>query len=95
MEKEVFSRKEKCPRCGQNVTVLSVNDETVINEFSENYCLKKNRCGNYDEEERFAVLCRYSEFMRDSELYIEKAYQKTKEPITDLVHYKDIKHKGF
>lgn len=77
------------------VTSLNLNDSTVIREFSENYWLKKNACGHFGDNGRFAVLCRYSEFMNDPETYIEAAFEKTKQDISNLVHYKDIAHKGI
>ena len=95
MEGEVYGSTSICQHCGKMVTSLNLNDSTVIREFSENYWLKKNACGHFGDNGRFAVLCRYSEFMNDPETYIEAAFEKTKQDISNLVHYKDITHKGI
>lgn len=94
VENRVFLGKTMCTHCNQLVNTINISDETVIREFSENYWLKKNECGHYDDEGHYAVLCRYSEFMNDPEYYIEWAYSKVDSPISKLVHFKDIEHKG-
>ncbi len=94
MEDAVYGEKVICPRCGKSVETVHINDSTVVKEFSANYWLVKNKCGHYDESGRFAVLCRYSEFMNDPDYYIDLAFNKTKEPIADLVHFKDLSHSG-
>lgn len=95
MEARIFGSSQICNHCGRPVTTLNLNDSSVIKEFSENYWLKKNACGHYDDGGRFAVLCKYSEFMNDPETYIDAAFDKTKQEISKLVHYKDIEHKGM
>lgn len=94
MEEKVFTGKSVCPHCNKSIRTLNINDETVIREFSQNYWLKKNGCGHYDDSGRFAVLCRYSEFMNNPEFYIDWAYEKTKEPIASAVQFRNIKHRG-
>ena len=63
MEQVVFGRKTRCSRCGKEISWLNIGDETVIRGFSENYWLKENKCGHYDDDGKFCVLVRYSEFM--------------------------------
>lgn len=94
MEGEIYLRKEICPNCGKSVETLCVGDSTVVKEFSANYWLKKNACGHYDDSGRYAVLCKYSDFMNDPDKYIDLAYDKTNEPIANNVHFRDLVHKG-
>ena len=73
-----------------------ISDETVIKEFSENYWLEKNENGcAYSEDGCFCVLVRYSEFMKDPEKYIEKAFQKLNKPICQKVHWRDLREKVY
>ena len=97
MEQKVFGELAPCKDCGQKVQSMCVNDDTVLREFSHNYWLDKDGCGHTSEDGRFCVLVRYSEFMNgdNTEKYIDKAFEKTKAPIADMVHYRDIKHKGI
>ncbi|MGI6377830.1 MAG: TIR domain-containing protein [Bacilli bacterium] len=94
MEQKNFNGKQRCERCGKIIEIMDISDSTVIREFHENYWLSKNgNCDHYDEDGQFAVLCRYSEFMSNPDIFINKAYEKTKHPIARQVHFSDIKHK--
>ena len=93
MESKVFSDEYRCQHCDAPVRTVAINDSTVIREFSENYWLEPTACGHYSEEGRYAVLCTYSEFMENPDLFIDKAYAKTKDPISKRVHFRDIKHR--
>ena len=94
MTDKIYKGPTKCPLCGASFNLVLINDETVIREFSQNFYLgfKKNDCSHFTEEERYCVLCTLNEFLADPDKYINKAYGKTKSPIADEVHYKDIKH---
>ena len=94
MEKTIYCSEEVCPKCGKKVETISLNDSTVIREFSANYWLKKNECGHYDFSGRYAVLCRYSDFIKEPDKYIDLAFNKTKESISNSVHFKDLSHSG-
>lgn len=94
MEDKIFLAPYRCNVCNQIHNNVNIDDETVIKEFSENYWLEKNETGcAYPEDGHFCVLVRYSEFMKDPEQYIEKAFQKLDEPICQKVHWRDIREK--
>jgi predicted RNA-binding Zn-ribbon protein involved in translation (DUF1610 family) len=95
MEKIVFSSSFICPRCGEKISIVNISDSTVIREFSANYWLKPDSCGHFEETRRYCVLVRYNDFMNNPDYYINKAYQKTLDPISEQVHYKDISHNGI
>ena len=90
-----FGSTEICPCCGDKVQTINITDNTVIREFSQNYWLKKDKCGHYDSEGRYAVLCKYSDFINNPQKYIDSAYNKTNQPIAKYVHFRDIEHKGM
>lgn len=97
MEEKVYTGKSKCPQCGKSVQYVNIDDNTVLREFSANYWLREGDCSHYSADDQFCVLVRYSEFMNgdNTEDYIDLAYSKTKDEISNLVHYKDITHKGL
>ena len=94
MEKKVYGGSYRCEHCHETISIVNINDKTVIREFSMNYYLKSDSCGHYSEDGRFCVLCRYDEFMNDPEKFINRAYDKLKEPIAKHVKYRSITHEG-
>lgn len=86
----IFGDKYQCSKCGNIHNKVRINDETVIKEFSINYYvfpLENGKCG-WSEEDRYCVLVRWDDFSKDAdsaEYYIEKAFKKRKEPISQKV----------
>ena len=95
MESKIFKKSHRCEKCGCEVGVVCINDETVLREFSTNYWLEKDGCNHYSEDGRFCVLVKYKDFMNDPEKYINQAFEKTRSDITEKVHFKDIVHNGM
>lgn len=89
----VYGGSYTCSHCGKEVNVVNINSNTVIKEFSENYYLNPNcNDGHCDETGRYCVLVKYDDFIKNPNVYIDMAYDKTNEEISDFVHWKDIKH---
>ena len=98
MESKIFVGESYCQACNKNHTLVNINDNTSIKEFSENYYLYPIQLGcyeSYNEDGRYCVKVRYSEFMNDPDKYIEKAFEKTQDDISNKVHWRDIQHKGL
>jgi len=91
MENSIYGGEFKCSTCGETHNYVYINDYTVIKEFSANFYLKKSHQCHYAEEDRFAVLVLYYDFMNDPDKYIEMAYKKLSEPINDEVHWRDLR----
>lgn len=94
MEAFVYGGKEFCSKCGREHNIVNINDNSVIKEFSANYYLKphKDGCGNYyNEEDRFCMIVRYSEFMQDPDKYIDAAFEKLNQDINKYVHWRDLR----
>lgn len=88
MESRIYGGQSICPCCGKPFNLVYINNDTVIKEFGQNYYLIKRgspNCSHYSEEDRYAVLVRYSEFMADPEKYIEMAFEKRSMPIAQNV----------
>lgn len=97
MESSIFKGTYYCGECDSNHNHIKIDDDTVIREFSENYYLKPidYGCKNvYQENGRFCVLVKYVDFMNDPNKYIDTAFDKTQEDISNYVHWRNIKHNG-
>ncbi len=78
----IFKGAYTCPNCGGGHTTVAVNDDTTIKEFSYNYYIPHNKC-SWKEEDRYCVLCRWDDFDKNHEVYIEQAFNKRSESIAD------------
>ena len=97
MENIIFGGQVYCQSCGRNHELIKINDDTTIREFSQNYYLYpiQEGCHNaYEEDGRYSVLIKYSEFMNDPNKYIDEAFEKTQQDISNRVHWRDIEHIG-
>ncbi len=90
MYDEIFKGSYDCSKCGISHNHVSINDITVIKEFSSNYYIKPladEKCG-WAEEDRYCVLVKWDDFKIASdsaEKYINQAFDKRKEPIAEKV----------
>lgn len=97
MNNFIFKSSYYCSSCNSNHNTVVIDDTTAIREFSKNYYLKPIDYGCKDvhnEDGRYCVLVRYNDFMKDTNKYIDQAFNKTQEDISDYVHWRDIDHKG-
>lgn len=86
MEDKIYKGSYICDQCGCRINCVCIDDDTVIKEFGRNYYLKcEKNCEHYNEEGRYAVLVKYKDFMSNPEYYIEQAFNKRTQPISNLV----------
>lgn len=89
----IYGGSYTCSCCGKTINIVNINPNTVIKEFCENYYLSPSCTdGHCDESERFCVLVKYDDFMKNPDKYINIAYDKTNSSINKSVHWKDIDH---
>ena len=91
MVEKIYKGTYKCNICGGTHSYIDINDATVIREFSANYYLKKDFECCYTENGRFCVLCTYQEFIKDPNRYINMAYDKLNHPISNEVHWRNLR----
>ena len=75
MYDKIFKGSEVCSVCGKSHNIVCINDSTVVKEFSYNYYIPKDGC-SWSEEDRFCVLVKWNDFVKNPELYINKAFDK-------------------
>ena len=81
MYDKIFKGSEVCSVCGKSHNIVCINDSTVVKEFSYNYYIPKDGC-SWSEEDRFCVLVKWSDFVKNPELYINKAFDQRSSPIS-------------
>jgi hypothetical protein len=86
IESDIFQGEKICSSCedSHGINIVNINDSTTIKEFSYNYFLPNDKC-SHGEDDRYCVLVKWDDFYKDSEKYIEKAYEKRSDPIADKV----------
>jgi hypothetical protein len=80
MHDEVFRGTETCWSCNGTHNLVSINDGTVIKEFSYNYYIPSGKC-SWSEEDRYCVLASWDEFDADPSGWVDKAFEKRSAPI--------------
>ena len=93
MYDKIYDGQYYCEQCQENHSRVLINDNTVIKEFSANYYLKPiyKGCHNaYDEDGRFCVLVKYDDFIKAPNFYIDKAFDKTQQEISNYVHWRNL-----
>lgn len=95
MYDKIYQGQHYCSKCGSNHNYVNINDSTTIKEFAANYYLKPIDYGckdAYNEDGRFRILVKYDDFIKpgNAEKYIEQAFKKTQEDISNYVHWRDL-----
>ena len=81
MYDKIVKGSEVCSVCGKSHNIVCINDSTVVKEFSYNYYIPKDGC-SWSEEDRFCILVKWNDFVKNPELYINKAFDKRSSPIS-------------
>lgn len=76
MYDSIYTGSGKCNTCGNVHTWISINDNTVIKEFSANYYTQPHIECAWTEDQRYCVLVKWDDFVRNPEAYINKAHDK-------------------
>ncbi len=79
---DIYTGNGICSTCGTTLNYVSINDQTTIKEFSYNYYIPNNKC-HWTEEDRYCILVKWDDFIRDPEKYIEQAFEKRTTPIAE------------
>ena len=80
VETTVYGGTYACPTCGGTHNRVSVNDSTVVREFSYNYYIPNNKC-SHAEEDRYCVMARWDDFQADPNSWSDAAFAKRTAPI--------------
>ena len=82
MYASVFGGSGICTNCNNTHNYVYINDNTTIKEFSYNYYIPQNKCA-WTEDDRFCILIKWEDFVNKPELYIDQAFNKRVDPISE------------
>jgi len=87
MYNEVYKGNGICSKCGGSHNYVDIGNKTVIKEFSCNYYIEPLADGKcaWSEDDRYCVLVKWDDFVKDVEKYIDQAFDKRQHPIAEKV----------
>lgn len=85
MMSNVYKGSYNCTTCSGAHNFVGINDSTVVKEFSVNYYIPKDGKCSWSEDDRFAVLIGWDEFIQDPNKFIDKAFDKRNQAIASSV----------
>lgn len=85
MTDSIYKGKYTCSTCGKTHNHVSINDGTVIKEFSHNYYIPEEGKCSWSEDERYCVLVKWADFKEEPETYINQSFDKRSSPVADKV----------
>lgn len=77
----IYKGSYSCSKCGGSHNHVSINNSTVIKEFSYNYYIPNDKC-SWSEDDRYCVLVKWDDFKSEPEKYIDLAFDKRKSEIS-------------
>lgn len=88
MYEKLFFGELPCEICGDKHHAIHAFDDVVLHEFYYNYFLPlPEQHDHWDDDDRFCVLVRWDEFMKEPETFIELAYNKTRFEVSRKVKW--------
>ncbi|ELY2010909.1 TIR domain-containing protein [Flavobacterium psychrophilum] len=78
----VYKASYTCSNCGKSHNHIDVKS-TTISEFSHNYYIPNADKCSWSEDDRFCVLVKWEDFVKEPEKYIDKAFQKREHAIAE------------
>jgi len=82
MYTSIFQGSGICGVCGSSHNYVAINNATTILEFSYNYYIPNNKCF-WSDDDRFCVLVKWDDFIKEPEKYIDEAFDKRSHPIAE------------
>ncbi len=76
MDTIIYKGSNICNSCGNNHSIIVLDDSTTIKEFHYNYYIPQNTKCAWSEEDRYCVLVKWEDFKNDPEKYINQAFDK-------------------
>lgn len=85
MYEKIYKGSYQCIQCNNTHNNVNINDNTVIREFSQNYYMTPHSGCAWKPEERYAILVKWEDFYSNPEKYINEAFEKRTDPITNKI----------
>lgn len=85
MYDSIYKGTYSCSACGCSHNHVGVDDNTVIREFSQNYYIEPHEGCSWTEEQRYCILVKWEDFIKEPEKYVNQAYSKRTDSIAKKI----------
>ena len=85
MYDSIYKGSYSCSECGCNHNLVKMDDDTVIREFGQNYYIEPHDGCGWNEEQRYCVLVKWDDFVKNPEKYVNQAYDNRTAPIASKI----------
>lgn len=82
---KIYNGSHLCSKCGKTHNYVNIDSSTTVKEFSINYYIPKNHGCAWSEEDRYCVLVKWDDFVKEPNLYIDEAFAKRTDPIAEKI----------
>jgi MTH538 TIR-like domain (DUF1863) len=82
MYEAIYRGLSICSTCGNNHSIIVIDDSTTIKEFHYNYYIPQITKCSWSEEDRYCVLVKWEDFKINPEKYIDQAFDKRESDIS-------------
>lgn len=91
MYERIYKGSYTCSVCGRTHNYVDIDDNTVIREFSANYYIVPHESCGWSEDERYCVLVKWDDFIRNPERYVDMAFDKRKSDIAAKIKIRNLR----
>lgn len=91
MYDRIYKGTNQCATCGGTHNTVIIDDTTVIREFSRNYYIEPHSGCAWSDDERYCILVKWDDFIRDPEYYVDAAYDKRFAEIANKIKIRNLR----
>ena len=91
MYENIYKGTYRCSVCGRSHNYVSINDSTVIREFSKNYYIEPRPGCAWSEDDRSCVLVKWDDFISNPDPSIELAFSKRFSEIANRIAIRNLR----
>lgn len=79
----IYLGTNSCLKCNGTHSIVKIDDDTTIKEFSYNYYIPNDKCA-WTEDDRYCTLVKWSDFIKSPNEYIDQAFNKRISEISNI-----------
>lgn len=91
MYNAIYRGSCECFSCGGSHEWVCVDDNVVIREFGANYYVKPHEGCGWSEDDRYCILVKWDDFIREPEKFINQAYNKRFSKIAEKIRIRNLR----
>lgn len=86
MYDHIYRGEQTCSTCFKNHDIVIINEDTTVKEFSYNFYLPlDNDKHAWSEEDRYCILVKWDDFIKNPNRYIDQAFDKRSSDIVKKI----------